>query len=179
VIVVIHAHPYPSRSRACAALLEAIRDVPAIDIRSLYTLYPDFDIDARAEQQALERASLVVWLHPLYWYSVPALMKHWFDSVLVGGWAHGKGAALKGKHCLWVTTSSDADAYRVEGRHGHPFEAFVPVVEQVARYCGMHWLEPYIVHGGHALADGELSGHGRKLRARVDAWNAKHRARTG
>ena len=178
MIVVIHAHPYPSRSRACAALLDAIRDLPATDVRSLYTLYPDFDIAARAEQEALERASLVVWLHPLYWYTVPALMKHWLDSVLVGGWAHGTGQALQGKHCLWVTTSSDAGAYRVEGRHGHPFEAFVPVVEQVARYCGMNWLEPYIVHGGHALADGELSEHGRKLRARLDAWKGSHGART-
>jgi len=53
VIVVIHAHPYPSRSRAGAALVAAIRDVPGIEIRSLYALYPDFDIDVAAEQAAV------------------------------------------------------------------------------------------------------------------------------
>ena len=98
MILVILAHPYPRRSRACAALVEAIRDLPGLEVRSLYDLYPDFDVDRAAEQAALERARLVVWLHPLFWYTVPALMKHWLDEVLVRGFAYGPGGtALAGK----------------------------------------------------------------------------------
>src|SRR5262249_12557002 len=78
--LVIYAHPYPARSRACAALLEGIRGMEGVEIRSLYDLYPDFDIDGDAERHALESARLVVWMHPMYWYSVPALMKHWLDQ---------------------------------------------------------------------------------------------------
>lgn len=176
MIDVIHAHPYPSRSRACAALVAAIRDIPGIDVRSLYALYPDFDIDVAAEQAAIERARLVVWLHPLYWYTAPSLLKHWFDAVLAGGWAHGEGGtALKGKDCLWVTTTGDTE-YRAQGPHGHHFDAFVPVIEQTALYCGMNWLEPVVVHNAHALDDGALRGEAARLRGRLDAWSAAHRA---
>ncbi len=177
MILVIHAHPYPSRSRAGAALLEGIRDLPGLELRSLYDLYADFDIDVAAEQAALERAGLVVWLHPLYWYTVPGLMKHWFDEVLVGGWAHGKGGtALAGKDCLWVTTAGDVLAFSPEGRHHHSFAAFVPVVEQTARYCGMNWLPPFVVHGAHEVIDEALREAGWQLRSRLEAWEDSARA---
>jgi glutathione-regulated potassium-efflux system ancillary protein KefF len=176
MIEVIHAHPYPRRSRACAALLAAIRDLPQIEVRSLYDLYPDFDIDVAAEQAALERAKLVVWLAPLYWYTVPAMLKHWFDEVLVGGWAHGEGGThLEGKDCLWATTTGDVTKYAEQAPHAHPFETFVPVVEQTARYCGMRWLEPFVVHDSHEIDDEHMTRAGRKLRGRLELWLAEHR----
>jgi glutathione-regulated potassium-efflux system ancillary protein KefF len=169
VIVVVYAHPYPSRSRANAALLGAIADLPRVHVRSLYELYPDFDIDAQAERSALEAARLVVFMHPVYWYTTPGLLKHWFDQVLVRGWAYGDGATgLRGKDCLWVaTTGGDEAAYSPGGRHAHEFEAFVPVVEQTARYCGMRWLEPFIVHGAHVVSDAELARTAQRLRERL------------
>ncbi len=169
MIVVVHAHPYPARSRACAALLAAVADVPALQVRSLYRLYPDFDIDPAAEQQALEGASLVVFLSPLYWYSVPALLKHWFDVVLVKGWAYGEdGGKLAGKACLWaVTTGGDGQAFSGAGRHGRPFEDFAPPMERTARYCGMRWLEPFVVHGAHLVGGDALREAGARLRERV------------
>ena len=172
MILVIHAHPYPRRSRACAAMLAAIRDLPDLEVRSLYELYPDFDVDVRAEQAALERARLVVWLHPLYWYTAPGLMKHWLDVVLTGGWAHGSGAALAGKDCLWATTAGDVEAFTPEGRHHHSFSDFVPVLEQTARYCRMNWLPPFVVHGAHEIPDADLRQAGADLRSRLEAWAA-------
>ena len=179
MILVVHAHPYPRSSRACAALLTGIRDVHPMEVRSIYELYPDFDIDVAAEQAALERAGLIVWLHPLYWYTVPGLMKHWFDAVLLGGWAHGEGgAALEGKDCLWTVTTGDLEKYAVEAPHAHKFEAFIPVVEQTARYCGMNWLEPFVLHDSHEIDEEHLARAGRKLRGRLELWLAEktHRA---
>jgi len=139
-------------------------------VRSLYDIYPDFDIDVAAEQAALERASLIALMHPLYWYSVPGLLKHWFDEVLVGGWAHGEqGHALDGKHCLWITTAGDVESYTPEGRHHHGFQDFVPVVEQTARYCRMKWLPPFVVHGAHEISDEDLRRKARELRERLAA----------
>ncbi len=174
MILVILAHPYPRRSRACAALLDAIRDLPALEVRSLYDLYPDFDVDRAAEQAALERARLVVWLHPVFWYTAPALMKHWFEEVLVRGFAYGPGgAALTGKDVLWAPTAGgDEVAYSEEGRHHHPFEAFAPVVEQTARYCGMNWLAPFVLRGAHEVDAEALAASGRELRSRLEAWRA-------
>ena len=180
MIAVIYAHPYPHRSRACAALVEGIRDAPGLELRSLYDLYPDFDIDPFAEHAALERARLIVWLHPLYWYSAPALMKQWFEVVLVRGWAYGKGGtALAGKDCLWATTSGgDERAFSAAGRHHRAFGDFAPVVEETARYCGMNWLAPYAVHGAHEISGEALREAGRGLRARIDEWAARARQAT-
>ena len=175
MILVIYAHPYPGHSRACAALLTAIRDAEGVRVRSLYELYPDFDIDGAAEREALEGAQLVVWLHPFYWYGPPALLKHWFDQVFVKGWSHGEGArrALAGKDCLWVTTTGgDENAFSPEGRHGHPFEAFEAPMRQTAAYCGMNWLEPMPVRGAHSVPPESLRDRGRELRARLDAWRS-------
>jgi len=177
-ILVLLAHPYPRRSRACRALADAVRDLPALEVRSLYERYPDFDVDAAAEQAALAAADLVVWLAPMHWYGVPALLGQWFEAVLVKGWAYGEGgAALAGKSCLWaVTTGGDEAAFTVTGRHGHPFEAFVPAIEQVARFCGMGWLAPHVVHGAHRIDDATLAASALALRARLDAWRAGHGA---
>lgn len=175
MISVIYAHPYPRYSRACAALLAAIADLPQVEVRSLYDRYPDFDIDPAAEHAALEKARLVVWMHPLYWYTAPALLKHWFDQVLVRGWAYGDGGtALAGKDCLWVTTTGgDETAFSAEGRHGHPIETFSPVIERTARYCGMNWLAPFVVHGAHLVDAEVLRAAGTALRARIEEWQAK------
>ena len=35
MITLIHAHPYPARSRAVAALLAAVRDLRNVEVRSL------------------------------------------------------------------------------------------------------------------------------------------------
>jgi Putative NADPH-quinone reductase (modulator of drug activity B) len=174
MITILYAHPYPSVSRANAALLRGIEGLPGVAIRSLYDLYPDFDIDADAERAALESSRLVAFMHPLYWYTTPALLKHWFDQVLVRGWAYGKDASgLRGKDCLWIVTAGgDEDAFDEGGRHGRPFEAFVPVVEQTARYCGMNWLDPFVVEGAHEISDDQLGQAARRLRARLERYQA-------
>jgi len=171
MLVLVYAHPYPNRSRANRLLIEAVRDLPDLELRSLYDLYPDFDIDVEAEQRALAAASAVVWQHPLHWYSVPSLLKHWFDKVLARGWAYGDGGnALRGKRCLWVTTTGgDKPAFDVRGMHGHPFAAFTPPVEQTARFCGMLWEDPLVIHGAHQVTRQALLDAASGYRARLEA----------
>ena len=95
-VVVIHAHPYPRRSRAGRALLRALDGLDGLEVRSLYDRYPDFAIDVRAEQDALRNASAVVWQTPFYWYGVPSLLSHWFEKVLAHGFAHAGPASDTG-----------------------------------------------------------------------------------
>lgn len=150
--LILHVHPRPAQSRVTRELLQALQDLPAVSVRSLYALYPDFDIDVAAEQQALREASLVVWLAPVHWYGLPALFKHWVDQVLLHGWAYGAGGdALHGKTVWWVASAGAPESdYQAGGAHQRPFADFVPPVEQIARFCGMGWLPPFVVHGGHA-----------------------------
>jgi glutathione-regulated potassium-efflux system ancillary protein KefF len=175
MICVIYAHPYPNRSHANRVLMRALAEVDELEVRSLYELYPDFDIDVAAEQEALSRARLIVWMHPLYWYNVPALLKHWFDRVLAHGWAYGQGGrAIAGKHCLWaVTTGGDETAYSPQGMHEQPFVNFIAPIEETARFCGMIWEPPFIVHGAHLIDEAVLEEHGRRLVARLIGRNPK------
>jgi glutathione-regulated potassium-efflux system ancillary protein KefF len=170
-VLLILAHPYPDRSIANAQLLEAVRDLQGVQVRSLYDLYPTFDIDVSAEQSALREAAVVVWQHPLYWYSVPSLLKLWFEKVLARGFAYGPdGDALRGKRCLWVvTTGGDEQAFGAHGMHGRPLHEFMPAVEQTALFCGMHWEEPMFVYGAHRLPPGELALAARGYRERLSA----------
>jgi glutathione-regulated potassium-efflux system ancillary protein KefF len=171
VAYLIYAHPYPRRSHANQVLFEAVRGLDGVEARSLYDSYPDFAIDVEAEQAALAAATTIVWHHPLYWYSVPPLLKLWFDQVLTHGWAYGPGGtALVGKRVLWVvTTGGGPDSYAPGGEHEHPFEVFIPPIRQTARFCGMEWLEPIIVHSaGHTGRD-ELAVTAARYQERLRA----------
>jgi len=172
MICVIHAHPYMSRSHANLALVNALRQAPGVELRPLYDLYPDFDIDIAAEQRGLLAADLIVCMHPIYWYSAPSLLKHWFEKVLTLGWAYGDGGdALRGKHCLWVpTTGGEASDYAPDGMHAHPFADFAPPIEQTARFCGMTWEPPHVVHGAIGIDDAGLARHAEQLLHRLAPW---------
>lgn len=176
MIYLVFAHPYPSQSRANLTLLDAVRTLPGLEVCSLYDRYPDFAIDVPREQAALKRARLVIWMHPIYWYSVPGLLKHWFDKVLGYGWAYGDGsAALRGKDCLWVaTTGGKLETYSSEGIHQRPFVDFTRPIEETALFCGMNWLTPCIVHGAHDIEASQQATIGLQLRERLKAWLAAH-----
>jgi glutathione-regulated potassium-efflux system ancillary protein KefF len=170
-IALIYAHPYPNRSRAGRALLSAVSSLKDLQVRSLYEHYPDFSIDVEREQALLKGAALIVWQHPIYWYGPPPLMSLWFEKVLARGWAYGKeGDALRNKFCLWVpTTGGDLDAYREGGMHGHSFDKFVPPIEQTARFCGMCWQTPWILHGSPRATDDQLRKRGLEYRQHLTA----------
>jgi len=168
MILVIFAHPYPDRSRIGSRLLDALGDLDGVRRRSLYDLYPGFDIDVPREQDLLVAASAIVLQHPIYWYSVPGLLKHWMDKVLARGFAYGDRFALSGKRCLWVPTAGgDDQAYSPAGVHARPFEQFAPPIEQLARFCKMEWQPPFVVGAAHRISDADLDGVCTEYRRRV------------
>src|SRR5262249_6596635 len=184
-IVVVQAHPYPDHSRANRALGEAIIGLAGVHVRPLYGLYPDFSIDVEAEQRALEPASVVVWQHPMYWYTAPALLKLWFEKVLTAGWAYGPGGtALQGKRCLWgVTTGGDDLDYTPEGVHQHSFDAFTAGGGPAPPVFGQGWVAAPGVHRGTPARPSAGPGvrralsrlpHGAARRGDVFPWMSIH-----
>ncbi len=176
MITLVYAHPYPLHSRANRALLEAVRDLPGLQVRDLYALYPDFHIDARAEQAALAGSHTVVLQHPLHWYHAPALLSLWFEKTLAYGWAYGHDPAgqptraLQGKRLLWAVSTGGAErAYEPEGYNHHTMAQIATPIRQTALYCGLQWLEPHIVYGANRLSAPELAAVARGYRARLQA----------
>jgi glutathione-regulated potassium-efflux system ancillary protein KefG len=160
-VLVLFAHPSLEHSRVHARLLAAPRETPGITLRDLYELYPEQDIDPRAEQEALLAHDVIVFQHPLYWYSVPPLLRQWQDLVLQHGWAYGHGGeALKGKLALHVISAGGpAAAYQAGGFNGATIGDFLLPLAQTARLCRMRWLPPYVVHGTHRLDEAGLASH--------------------
>lgn len=139
-------------------LIDAVRDLEDVTVHDLYEAYPDFDIDVPHEQELLVDHDLVVFQHPFYWYSTPAMLKEWQDLVLEHGWAYGhEGKALVGKRFLSaITTGGPKEAYCAKGLNGYTIEELLRPIEQSMRLCGMDWLPPYVVHGTHRLTPDEI-----------------------
>ncbi|RYY89260.1 MAG: NAD(P)H oxidoreductase, partial [Chitinophagaceae bacterium] len=76
-ILLLLAHPLLERSRVHCRLLDAARRVPGVHVQDLYERYPDFDVDVKAEQKLLLRHDIIIWQFPMYWYSIPPLLKQW------------------------------------------------------------------------------------------------------
>ncbi|HZE90864.1 MAG TPA: NAD(P)H-dependent oxidoreductase [Rhizobacter sp.] len=168
-VLVLTAHPHLEHSRVNRALMQAAAAVDRVEVRDLYALYPDYLIDVAAEQDALLKAQLIVWQHPLHWYHMPPLMKLWVDEVLAFGWSYGpEGHALRGKD-LWLITSTGGteDSYRPDAYNRYHFDAFMPPYEQTATLCGMRFLPPMVLHGAHHVSEAELTRHAHTLAERL------------
>jgi glutathione-regulated potassium-efflux system ancillary protein KefF len=173
-ILVLAAHPQLQHSRVTRALMTAAAraDGARIEVRDLYALYPDYCIDVSAEQAALATARLLVWLHPVHWYSMPPLLKLWLDEVCTFGWAYGPGGdALAGKD-LWLAASTGGPelSYRPDGYNRYFFDAFLPPCEQTAALMGMRWLPPLVLYGAHRVDATTLDGHAALFAQRLQSW---------
>lgn len=170
--LILAAHPNWRESRVNRRLVAAAREVAPAQVRDLYASYPDYDIDVPAEQALASRAPLIVLLHPIQWYSMPALLKLWLDEVLTYGWAYGPGGtALRGKD-LWLvaTTGGPEASYHPQGYNRYFFDAFLPPYEQSAALCGMRFLPPLMLHGAHRASEEAVARHVQIFQDRLRAY---------
>jgi putative NADPH-quinone reductase len=148
--LIILAHPNFNKSLANNTIIEELKNSDLeLEIRNLHDLYPDFKIDVKAEQQALLRHRTVVFQYPFYWYSMPAILKHWFDEVFLHQFAYGsKGDKLKGKNFVpSFTVGSSESSYKALGfQHFRVYE-FCKHLEQTAYHTQMNYIEPIYVYG--------------------------------
>ncbi len=147
-ILVLFAHPAYQRSQANRRMVESITDLDGVTLRDLYEEYPDFNVDVAEEQKLLDAHDIIVFQHPLYWYSCPALLKEWLDLVLEFGYAFGpEGVALRGKRLLSaVTTGGSTEAYSRDGVNRYTMQELLVPFAQTAHFCGMQYLPPFVVH---------------------------------
>jgi glutathione-regulated potassium-efflux system ancillary protein KefG len=157
-ILLHYVHPAPQKSRANRALLAAARGVPGVTVNDLYECYPDFHLDVAREQALLLEHEVVVFQHPFYWYSAPALLKEWQDLVLTLGFAYGPGGTkLEGKTLgSALTTGGPAEAYSASGHNRFTIAALLAPFDQTAHLCGMRYAEPFVVYAAPRLSAAEL-----------------------
>ena len=173
-VLLLFAHPAFQKSRVNRALLQAAGQIPGIYIHDLYELYHDMLIDVQAEQSLLSRYSRIVWQHPFYWYSAPALLKQWFDLVLQHGWAYGhSGNALAGKKVMHVLTAGGPQtSYSREGGNRYSIPELTLPFRQTAALCQMEYLEPYVVYGAHKLNREEMTDKTNQYRLVLEEFQS-------
>ena len=157
-IVILVFHPVLHKSRVNRVLLNAVEGLEGVSIRYIYDLYPDYQIDIKVEQEVLLNHDIIVWQHPLYWYSSPSLLKEWLDLVLEHGFAYGKsGRALEGKSVLSAITSGGRrDAYGSEKGLKFSIRNLLAPFEQTVCLCRMRYLPPFVTHGTHLLKSDQI-----------------------
>ena len=157
-ILILFAHPALEKSRVNKKLIREVSSVPDITFNDLYEEYYDFNIDVEKEKQLLIENDLIIFHHPFFWYSTPALLKQWEDLVLEHGWAYGsKGTVLVGKKMMnIITTGGSSQAYTKDSLNKHTIREFLIPIEQTAKLCGMIYLPPYLIQGTHRFSEKEI-----------------------
>lgn len=111
-----------------------------------------FAPDIVAELEKLAQADIVIFHTPLWWFSVPAVLKGWFDRVLAmgvawdGGKIYEKGLLRGKKAMLCVVAGGPEDYFRVDGKHKATITQILhPIQHGTLAFCGFDVLEPYVV----------------------------------
>lgn len=171
-ILILFAHPAFEKSRVNRQLIQAVQSLDGVTVHDLYEAYPNFHINVKAEQDLLLAHDVIVFHHPFYWYSSPAILKEWQDLVLEHGFAYGQGGtALHGKKFLTaITTGGDKYAYCKDGYNRFTIRELLVPFEQTAGLCGMEYLPPFVVQGTHRLREREeIDQHAADYRAVITA----------
>ncbi|MBF2967149.1 NAD(P)H-dependent oxidoreductase, partial [Pseudomonas aeruginosa] len=96
--------------------------------------------DVLAEQARIDRADTLVLVYPIYWWSMPALLKGWIDRVFSNGWAfdYSIGGDLRKKLQrlrVVLVGVGGADAGTFE-RHGYAGAMRTQIDHGIFDYCG-------------------------------------------
>ncbi|MBM7171111.1 NAD(P)H-dependent oxidoreductase [Streptomyces sp. G44] len=139
----------------------------------------ELSADIRGEQEKISWADTLVFQFPLWWFGPPAILKGWFDRVLVQGYGFGlKGpggrtprygdGGLAGKRALIVTSVGARESgFGPRGIHGQLDEVLFPLLHGTFWYTGMAALPPFVVYGADRLTREGYARSADALRERL------------
>ncbi|OCP35741.1 NAD(P)H-dependent oxidoreductase [Ensifer sp. LC163] len=116
--------------------------------------------DVKAEHEKLLWADTLILQFPLWWYTMPAILKGWVDRVYAYGFAYGVGehndtywgdrfgeGAFKGKRAmLIVTTGGWQEHYSARGVNGPIDDLLFPINHGILYYPGYDVLPPFVAY---------------------------------
>ncbi|GAA4900305.1 NAD(P)H-dependent oxidoreductase [Streptomonospora salina] len=135
--------------------------------------------DVRGEQEKIEWADVLVFHFPLWWFGPPAILKGWFDRVLVQGFAFGLNdergrtrrygdGGLVGKRALIVTSVGARESgFGPRGVHGQAEEVLFPLLHGTFWYTGAAALPPFVVYGADRSDSADFARRAAELRKRI------------
>ncbi|MEQ9607271.1 MAG: NAD(P)H-dependent oxidoreductase [Kiloniellaceae bacterium] len=110
-----------------------------------------FAPDIVQEQEKLFACNVLILQFPLWWFSMPALLKGWVDRVFAMGRVYGGGhwyerGRLEGRRAMVsVTTGGPSSMYGPDGLNGDINMLLYPIQHGILRFVGFDVLPPFIV----------------------------------
>ncbi|KAF2775368.1 MULTISPECIES: NAD(P)H-dependent oxidoreductase [unclassified Streptomyces] len=137
--------------------------------------------DVAAEQEKLRWADTVVFQFPLWWYTMPAILKGWVDRVFTFRFAYGVGVhdetrygerfgegTLRGRRAILSVTVGGPEAhYSDRGINGPIEDLLFPIHHGILYYPGLEVLPPFVLYGADRLTQGAYDDAAKAWRERL------------
>ena len=129
----------------------------------------------RAELELVLWADLLILSFPLFWFSLPAMLKGWIDRVLLSGPTYGgkrfydRGGLSGKKGLLAFTLGARPHMFGPRAIHGPLDDMLRPLLRGTLYYVGMDVLPPFAAYHvpyiSHAARQGVLDSYRDYLRS--------------
>ncbi|MBB5191768.1 NAD(P)H dehydrogenase (quinone) [Silvimonas terrae] len=137
--------------------------------------------DVKAEQEKLRWADMLILQFPLWWYTMPAILKGWIDRVYAYGFAYGVGehndrywgerfgeGTMAGKRAMLIVTAGGwAEHYSQRGVNGPIDDLLFPINHGVLYYPGYTVLPPFVSYRVDRLDETGFTRTAAALRERM------------
>ncbi|MDO6761709.1 NAD(P)H-dependent oxidoreductase [Tamlana sp. 2_MG-2023] len=116
--------------------------------------------DIVLEQEKVEWCDIMIWHFPLYWFSVPAILKGWVDKVFTMGKFYDNGRIYEngysvGKRALMsLTTGGPRNNYTAD-KYGDINSILFPIHRGIFEFLGFKALKPEVIYSTERLTEEE------------------------
>ncbi len=131
-----------------------------------------FADDLRREQARVAAADGFVFVFPIWWGGVPAILKGWFDRVLAYGFAYEDGRRYDTGHfrgragVLGMSTGGTEKRFSPDDAYGSIEQVLWPTQHCMVEYLGLATAEPFVAYAAPRVSDEERSDY-------LDGWAAR------
>lgn len=132
-----------------------------------------FAPDLMREQQRVLKADMIVWLFPIWWGGLPAIMKGWFDRVMAFGFAYADGKRFDSgffKHkigMLCLTTGGTVERFSAGNVYGPIDQVLYPTQHLMVEYTGMKSYPPFVAYAAPRVDEAARKAYLKQWSERV------------
>ena len=108
--------------------------------------------DIQAELELLKQCDLLILNFPMFWFSVPAILKGWIDRVFLSGVVYGgrnlydRGLMAGKKAMLSFTLGGREHMFGQNSIHGDMNTMLRPLLQGSLGYAGFTVLDPFVAY---------------------------------
>jgi NAD(P)H dehydrogenase (quinone) len=138
--------------------------------------------DIAAEQEHLLWADAMIFQFPMWWFSMPAILKGWVERVFAFGFGYGvgvhegerwgerygEGTLLGRRAMVSVTIGGRAPHYSDRGVNGALDDILFPIQHGILFYPGISVLPPFTVYQSDGLRTEQWPAIAEAFKARLD-----------